>query len=115
MRRFGNPKWNVSHEYRYNNFKFKPYFLPLHTVLMKHISFFQILCKIFRKYPEGWTTEEGRDPQLEYRLSILHAVKEDSGVYTCSTPARHTHAIEVVVKVYNRIKIYIFYIYNAYN
>uniref|UniRef100_A0A336LXT8 CSON007528 protein n=1 Tax=Culicoides sonorensis TaxID=179676 RepID=A0A336LXT8_CULSO len=47
---------------------------------------------------KGWTTEEGRDPQLEYRLSILHAVKEDSGVYTCSTPARHTHAIEVIVQ-----------------
>jgi Sushi repeat (SCR repeat) len=51
----------------------------------------------YRKYPEGWSTDEGRDPQLEYRISIFHAVKDDSGVYTCTTPARHTHNVEVVV------------------
>lgn len=67
MRRFGNPKWNVSHDYR--------------------------------KYPEGWSSDEGRDPQLEYRISIMHAVKDDSGIFTCVTPARHTHAVEVIVKV----------------
>ncbi|XP_021700723.1 sushi, von Willebrand factor type A, EGF and pentraxin domain-containing protein 1 [Aedes aegypti] len=66
MRRFGNPKWNVSHDYR--------------------------------KYPEGWSSDEGRDPQLEYRISIMHAVKDDSGIFTCVTPARHTHAVEVIVK-----------------
>ncbi|XP_055680814.1 uncharacterized protein LOC129788622 isoform X2 [Lutzomyia longipalpis] len=69
MRRFGNPKWNVSHE--------------------------------FRKYPEGWVTEENRDPQLEYRLSIFNAVEDDSGVFSCQTPARHEHAVEVVVKAIN--------------
>ncbi|XP_025833136.1 sushi, von Willebrand factor type A, EGF and pentraxin domain-containing protein 1 isoform X2 [Agrilus planipennis] len=52
----------------------------------------------YRKYPQGWTTDEGRDPQLEYRLSIFHATKDDSGVYTCVTPARYTHAVEIVVK-----------------
>lgn len=67
MRRFGNPKWNVSHDYR--------------------------------KYPEGWSSDEGRDPQLEYRISIMHAVKDDSGTFTCVTPARHTHSVEVFVKV----------------
>ncbi|XP_058446633.1 sushi, von Willebrand factor type A, EGF and pentraxin domain-containing protein 1 isoform X1 [Malaya genurostris] len=66
MRRFGNPKWNVSHDYR--------------------------------KYPEGWSSDEGRDPQLEYRISIMHAVKDDSGIFTCVTPARHTHSVEVIVK-----------------
>ncbi|XP_035774232.1 sushi, von Willebrand factor type A, EGF and pentraxin domain-containing protein 1-like [Anopheles albimanus] len=66
MRRFGNPKWNVSHDYR--------------------------------KYPEGWSSDEGRDPQLEFRISIMHAVKDDSGSFTCVTPARHTHTVEVVVK-----------------
>ncbi|KAL9706863.1 hypothetical protein quinque_010381 [Culex quinquefasciatus] len=66
MRRFGNPKWNVSHDYR--------------------------------KYPEGWSSDEGRDPQLEYRISIMHAVKDDSGTFTCVTPARHTHSVEVFVK-----------------
>lgn len=67
MRRFGNPRWNVSHDYR--------------------------------KYPEGWSMDEGRDPQLEYRLSILHAVKDDSGTFTCVTPARHTHSVDIIVKV----------------
>ncbi|KAI5725568.1 hypothetical protein M8J77_017209 [Diaphorina citri] len=66
IRRFGTPKWNISHEYR--------------------------------KYPEGWTSDPGRDAQLEYRLSIFHATKDDSGTYTCITPTRHTHSIEVVVK-----------------
>ncbi|KAJ8978205.1 hypothetical protein NQ317_014721 [Molorchus minor] len=66
MRRFGNPKWNVSHDYR--------------------------------KYPEGWTTDPGRDSQLEYRLSIFHASKDDSGLFTCVTPARYTHSVEIEVK-----------------
>lgn len=66
IRRFGTPKWQISHEYR--------------------------------KYPEGWSTDPGRDSQLEYRLSIMHAAKDDSGLFTCVTPTRHTHAVEVVVK-----------------
>lgn len=66
MRRFGNPKWNVSHDYRI--------------------------------YPEGWVKDEGRDSTLEYRLSVVHAVEDDSGVFTCQTPARHDHFIDLVVK-----------------
>ncbi|XP_049824701.1 sushi, von Willebrand factor type A, EGF and pentraxin domain-containing protein 1 isoform X2 [Aethina tumida] len=66
IRRFGNPKWTVSHDYR--------------------------------KYPEGWSTDPGRDSQLEYRLSIFHATKDDSGLFTCVTPARYTHSVEIVVK-----------------
>ncbi|XP_037959565.1 uncharacterized protein LOC119688947 isoform X2 [Teleopsis dalmanni] len=68
MRRFGNPKWTVSHT--------------------------------FRNYTEGWVTEadEGRDSTLEYRLSITSAVDEDSGTYSCQTPARHEHGVEVVVR-----------------
>ncbi|CAB3368986.1 Hypothetical predicted protein [Cloeon dipterum] len=65
IRRFGTPKWTVSHNYR--------------------------------KYPEGWTEDTGRDSQLEYRLSILHATKDDSGLFTCVTPTRHTHSVEIVV------------------
>ncbi|XP_050294789.1 uncharacterized protein LOC126734965 isoform X2 [Anthonomus grandis grandis] len=66
IRRFGIPKWNVSHDYR--------------------------------RYQEGWTEDPGRDSQLEYRLSIYHASKDDSGLFTCITPARYSHSIEVVVK-----------------
>lgn len=66
MRKFGIPKWTISHE--------------------------------FRQYPQSWSTDPNRDSGLEYRLSIFHASKEDSGVYTCVTPARHSHAIEIVVK-----------------
>ncbi|XP_068084486.1 sushi, von Willebrand factor type A, EGF and pentraxin domain-containing protein 1 [Anabrus simplex] len=66
IRRFGTPKWVISHNYR--------------------------------KYPEGWTTDPGRDSQLEYRLSIYHASRDDSGIFTCVTPTRHTHAVEIIVK-----------------
>ncbi|XP_073824682.1 hig-anchoring scaffold protein isoform X2 [Musca autumnalis] len=69
MRRFGNPKWSVSHDYK--------------------------------NYSEGWVTEEGRDPTLEYRLTIVDAQTDDSGIYSCETPARHKHSVEVVVKSIN--------------
>uniref|UniRef100_A0A6P4EHA5 LOW QUALITY PROTEIN: uncharacterized protein LOC108042246 n=1 Tax=Drosophila rhopaloa TaxID=1041015 RepID=A0A6P4EHA5_DRORH len=71
MRRFGNPKWNVSHTHK--------------------------------NYTEGWVTEadEGRDSTLEYRLSIVDAASDDSGFYSCMTPARHEHAVEVVVRAIN--------------
>lgn len=52
----------------------------------------------YRKYPEGWSTDPGRDSQLEYRLSIVHASKDDSGLFTCMTPTRHTHGVQVVVQ-----------------
>lgn len=51
-----------------------------------------------RKYPEGWTTDPGRDPDLEYRLSIYHASRDDSGIFSCITPTRHTHSVEIIVK-----------------
>ncbi|XP_063369637.1 uncharacterized protein LOC134657962 [Cydia amplana] len=70
MRRFGNPKWNVT----LNNPESE------------------------RKYTEGWTTDPGRDSQLEYRLSIISAEKEDSGVYRCETPARQWHQVEIIVE-----------------
>lgn len=54
---------------------------------------------LYRNYPEGWAEEDGRDSTLEYRLSIFHAVPDDSGKYTCITPARYEHTINVVVKV----------------
>ncbi|XP_001357308.2 uncharacterized protein Hasp isoform X1 [Drosophila pseudoobscura] len=71
MRRFGNPKWNVSH--------------------------------VHKNYTEGWVTEAdaGRDSSLEYRLSIFDASHDDTGFYSCMTPARHEHAVEVVVKAIN--------------
>uniref|UniRef100_A0A1B6DCY4 Sushi, von Willebrand factor type A, EGF and pentraxin domain-containing protein 1 n=2 Tax=Clastoptera arizonana TaxID=38151 RepID=A0A1B6DCY4_9HEMI len=66
IRRFGTPKWVVSHNYR--------------------------------KYPEGWNSDPGRDSQLEYRLSVFHANRDDSGTFTCITPTRHTHSVEIQVK-----------------
>ncbi|KAJ8923976.1 hypothetical protein NQ315_006752 [Exocentrus adspersus] len=77
IRRFGNPKWTVSHDYR--------------QVII-------IVTVVSRNYPEGWTTDPGRDSQLEYRLSIFHASKDDSGLFTCVTPARYTHSVEIEVK-----------------
>ncbi|XP_017849130.1 uncharacterized protein LOC108604254 isoform X1 [Drosophila busckii] len=71
MRRFGNPKWNVSHTEK--------------------------------NYTEGWVTDDdvGRDSTLEYRLTIVDAVAEDSGAFSCMTPARHEHSVDVVVKTIN--------------
>lgn len=66
MRRFGIPKWNVSHE--------------------------------FRTYVEGWVTDLGRDSTLEYRLTVPKASEDDSGTFTCMTPARHEHSVQVVVR-----------------
>ncbi|XP_065566642.1 sushi, von Willebrand factor type A, EGF and pentraxin domain-containing protein 1-like isoform X3 [Artemia franciscana] len=66
LRKFGQPKWEVSHNYR--------------------------------KYKGDWTTDVGRDPQIEFRLSIIHAQKDDSGIYTCITPTRHSHSINIIVK-----------------
>lgn len=66
IRRFGMPKWTISHDYR--------------------------------TYPQDWSTDPGRDSQLEYRLTIYHATKDDSGTFTCTTPARYTHSVEIVVK-----------------
>lgn len=85
MRRFGTPKWNVSHENK----------LETNIVINNK---FKLKYFAFRKYPEGWNTDEGRDPQLEYRLSIFNSEIADSGTYTCITPARHTHSVIVEVK-----------------
>lgn len=68
-----------------------------HGLLFIKITLFHTVPS-YRKYPEGWSTDPGRDSQLEYRLSIYHAAKDDSGTFTCVTPARHTHAVEIVVK-----------------
>lgn len=54
--------------------------------------------KTFRVYPEGWNADEGRDSTLEYRLSIFTAEAGDSGIFTCTTPARHAHSVNVEVK-----------------
>ncbi|ODN01859.1 Locomotion-related protein Hikaru genki [Orchesella cincta] len=52
-----------------------------------------------RTYEEGWTDGiEHRDPTLEYRLTIDNADKNDSGIYSCSTPTRHSHQIHIIVK-----------------
>lgn len=62
-----------------------------------------------RKYPEGWSSDPGRDNQLEYRLSIFHATKDDSGVFTCVTPARQSHQVEIVVDGIKSFSIFLFH------
>ena len=47
---------------------------------------------------QGWTSDPGRDSQLEYRLSIYHARVNDTGSYTCATPEMKFHTINVIVK-----------------
>lgn len=59
---------------------------------------YKIKSIFFRVYTEGWNTDEGRDSTLEYRLSIFAAEPGDSGIFTCTTPARHAHSVNVEVK-----------------
>lgn len=88
MRRFGTPKWNVSHDFMWVD--------PQSSwIFQKLISHF---CSETRTYPEGWNTDDGRDSTLEYRLELNAAEAQDSGDYTCTTPARHFHTIHVEVK-----------------
>lgn len=47
---------------------------------------------------QGWTSDPGRDAQLEYRLSIYHATPNDTGTYVCSTPSMKYHAMRIVVE-----------------
>ena len=47
---------------------------------------------------QGWTTDPGRDAQLEYRLSIYHARTNDTGTYTCTTPTEQSHSVDIIVK-----------------
>lgn len=54
----------------------------------------------------GWSTEPGRDSTLEYRLSIINAVHEDSGRYTCITPIKHRHSVDIEVKCKSRIPLH---------
>ena len=47
---------------------------------------------------QSWTSAPGRDSSLEYRLSVYHARKNDTGTYTCTTPYEQEHTIKIVVK-----------------
>ena len=67
------------------------------TMFLAYLPTFTI-SRTDRKYIEGWTTDPGRDSALEYRLSIINAVKEDSGIYRCETPARQSHQVEIIVE-----------------
>ncbi|GAV05641.1 hypothetical protein RvY_15741 [Ramazzottius varieornatus] len=49
----------------------------------------------FRRYSKAWVD---LDKRSVYRLSILHAVEEDSGVFTCLTPRGKAHSIIIKVR-----------------
>lgn len=58
-----------------------------------------------RNYNEGWAPEEeGRDATLEYRLTIDNAQDEDSGSYTCVTPSRHRHKVQISVRSKSNVR-----------
>ncbi|XP_052123223.1 uncharacterized protein LOC113209590 isoform X3 [Frankliniella occidentalis] len=93
IRRFGTPKWSVSHSYRSNN--------SAVIVLTDTLNTTNSTDAPQKIYPTGWNSEDGRDSALEYRLSILHASQDDSGEFTCTTPTRHTHSVTIEVKAVN--------------
>ena len=45
-----------------------------------------------------WTTDPGRNSQLEYRLSIFYARVNDTGSYSCITPNQNLHTVRIIVK-----------------
>ena len=48
-------------------------------------------------YPQGWAQGPGRDATLEYRLSIFQAEVRDTGEFTCTTPTKQSHSINIIV------------------
>ena len=48
-------------------------------------------------YPQGWAQGPGRDATLEYRLSIFQAEERDTGEFTCTTPTKQSHSINIIV------------------
>lgn len=86
------------------------------TYLMFYLFFKSVYFSSEKKYSEGWSTDPGRDSQLEFRLSIMHAEKEDSGIYRCETPARQIHQVEIIVEGksddYIQVKEKLKYFYN---
>ncbi|OQV22151.1 Protein lev-9 [Hypsibius exemplaris] len=58
----------------------------------------------FRLYPKGWanghdeTAVDQQQPQ-NYRLSLYHAVKDDSGSFTCITPRGKVHSVTIKVQI----------------
>jgi len=51
-----------------------------------------------RTYQVGWAEDPGRESTLEFRLTIDNAREGDTGAYTCITPSKHSHRIDIVVK-----------------
>ena len=49
-------------------------------------------------YFQVWTTDPGRNSQLEYRLSIFYARVNDTGSYSCITPNQNLHTVRIIVK-----------------
>ncbi|XP_076061125.1 hig-anchoring scaffold protein isoform X2 [Oratosquilla oratoria] len=84
LRKYGTPHWNVTH----------------HNRTRRHDKFDNDCKKPLKcwKYPEGWTTDPGRNSQLEYRLSLYHSHVDDTGTYTCITPPKHKHSVEIIVQ-----------------
>ena len=48
-------------------------------------------------YPQGWAQGPMRDNTLEYRLSIIRAEEGDTGRFTCTTPFKQSHSINILV------------------
>ena len=69
-----------------NNFRF----LYKHTIMYEFLLHFQV-----------WTSDPGRNAQLEYRLSIFYAKVNDTGSYTCITPSGNSHRVRIIVKKVN--------------
>ncbi|KAK2713746.1 locomotion-related protein Hikaru genki-like isoform X2 [Artemia franciscana] len=50
-----------------------------------------------RHYPTGWSMERN-ERDLNYRISVIYAKYEDTGIFTCATPHGHANSISLVVK-----------------
>lgn len=48
-------------------------------------------------FHSDWNTDPRRDSSLEYTLTFFRAKPEHSRVYTCETPTRQNHSIEIEV------------------
>ncbi|CAG7716179.1 unnamed protein product [Allacma fusca] len=91
IRKYGTPKWEISNPHKEREGKIEE--------ANKDKEAGSVPDYLRRNYKEGWApAEEGRDNSLEFRLTIDNAQDEDSGSYTCVTPSRHRHRVQILVK-----------------
>ncbi|XP_064088852.1 sushi, von Willebrand factor type A, EGF and pentraxin domain-containing protein 1-like isoform X5 [Macrobrachium nipponense] len=95
VRRYGTPRWNVSHTYEDVDEKDEK---EIGLELKEKLRSAGLTEEGGGKYWTGWSTDAMRNPQLEYRLALYTTHVGDSGNYTCTTPTGYSHSVYLDIK-----------------